>query len=151
MSDIRFFVGKLIENEIGAFYEGFIFDRWLKIELQDGKIITIFDHELVFDGLIIGQNYEFITLAFSIPQKNLRHGLGKRDVILDIQAVLEWQPNEPFIVICPDILGKTHTVATTSLGGVVLGQRYETEIYIDDNQHKLITIRFDLLAVRTIR
>jgi hypothetical protein len=152
MSDVQFVIGKLIENEIGAFYEGSVFDRWLKVELPNGKIITIFDSELIFDGLTDGETYEFILAPLSIPRENLRNGLSERDVVLDIQEILEWQPREPFIIICPDLLEKTLTIAKTFLGTVVLlGQEAESEMYIDDdNQRKLIAIRLDLLGVRAI-
>lgn len=64
-----FITGVLIENEEGATYEGKIYDRFLKLRLLDGHVLSIFDpFGPISTGLPEGEIYEMvlITLAVSV-------------------------------------------------------------------------------------
>jgi hypothetical protein len=64
-----FITGVLIENEEGATYQGKVYDRFLKLRLLDGQLLSIFDpFGPISTGLREGEVYEMvlITLAASV-------------------------------------------------------------------------------------
>lgn len=63
-----FIAGILIENRDGATYEGVVYDRFLKLQLPTGKVISIFDKfNPISSGLEIGERYEVVLLSLLIP------------------------------------------------------------------------------------
>ena len=63
----RFVQGILIENEEGAKYEGTVYDRFLKVRLADGQVISIFDpFGPISTGLAVNEIYEMVLVTFPV-------------------------------------------------------------------------------------
>lgn len=60
----NFINGLLVENEEGATYEGKVYNRFLKLRLLDGQVISIFDPCAISIEASVGETYEMILLAF---------------------------------------------------------------------------------------
>lgn len=64
----QFIVGTLIENEEGATYEGVVYDRFLKLLIASGEVLSIFDpFRPISTGLPIDDQYEMILASLPVP------------------------------------------------------------------------------------
>lgn len=64
----QFVVGTLIENEEGATYEGVVYDRFLKLQISTGEILSIFDpFRPISTGVPINDQYEMILASLPVP------------------------------------------------------------------------------------
>src|SRR5579863_48348 len=79
-----FFKGLLVENEEGATYEGKVYNRFLKLRLLDGQVISVFDPCAISTEISVGNTYEMILLAFP-AQKSI---LYSSDTLL-LPSILE--------------------------------------------------------------
>jgi hypothetical protein len=61
-----FIKGVLIENEEGATYNGKVYDRFLKLRLSNGRVLSIFDpFGPLSTGLAKGEVYEMIVIPLA--------------------------------------------------------------------------------------
>ncbi len=56
----NFVAGVLISNEPNAVYEGSVFDRYLKLQLDNGGSLVVFDPEAISGKLVVGHRYQII-------------------------------------------------------------------------------------------
>ncbi|SRR6266568_2259485 len=66
----EFITGVLVENKDGATYQGIIYDRFLKLRLLDGQMLSIFDPiGPISTELKTGETYELILVTLATAVK----------------------------------------------------------------------------------
>ncbi len=68
----NFIIGVLVENEDGATYQNHTYDRFLKLQIADGQVLSIFDppglYGPISTGLNTGESYEMILITLPVPR-----------------------------------------------------------------------------------
>lgn len=150
----HFFVGTLIENRDGATYEGVVYDRFLKIRLQTGEVVAIFDGlNPISTELLISVPYEVILTSLVIPDtvRTLRKLLPceKQDILYGVVMKHGWigKP-ESYKYVHEDKLRKKDCILVATTWGNLLIDTKELENSVTVGQTiRWESLRLDLLAV----
>ncbi|MCL4253769.1 MAG: hypothetical protein KJ043_08320 [Anaerolineae bacterium] len=148
MDNVKFIVAKLLDNEIGAMYQGYVWNRWLTIELPNGKIVKIFDLRLLSENLVIGMWYEFILFPLTFDKKYMT----KRDTFVIEEVILDWSSiGRNFLVKHESLDEGSFSVIRLDGVGCVLETKELPDVFeTDDKKIKIVCGRFDLYGVRQL-
>lgn len=159
----EFVNGLLVSNEVGATYKGEVYDRFLKVRVNSGHTLPIFDDSWpakpISTNLNIGHSYRLILV--SSVNEHLAHfsslySVGAHEwegeVLLD-----QWQlPHEPaqvfsYYVPRQNELRRNWVLLSTPYGGVLMAPEEIEEatgrmVQIGDRL-RWVCSRLDLLAV----
>jgi len=151
----QFISGTLIENEDGATYEGEVYDRFLKLRLAQGEVLSIFDPTPISGDLLLNTTYEMLLVSSAL---NVR--VSAEDTP-DLQAKelegtivqLDWQAiAEEYALIRPELLKHPWVLIETNLGLVLINHKLVERSGLDQTSvNKRIrwkNTRLDLFAVR---
>lgn len=148
----NFIMGVLVENEDGATYRGKVYDRFLKLQLVNGKVLSIFDPaEPISVDLSVGSFYSMvlITLPLSEPISYTQEIMSDLDesAIQGRVVNIEWKGSkENYKYAHPEAYTQSWILLETQFGRLLMSQNHRRVLKVGDNiQWK--SIRFDLCAV----
>jgi hypothetical protein len=153
---------ELVKNEIGAFYDDAVWDRWLEIKLNNGDTINrVFDPEALSTDLNVGQQYTFLLFplvsdkTFSLDETAYTPNLNYQGIV----RLTSWKPDiQGYDLYSHSLLYyrsseelREWIVVEFSFGDTILSRRgidkdgssieYGTKIYVSKD------VRWDLYAV----
>lgn len=146
---MTFVTAKLLENEVGAMYEEDILDRWLTLELSHGRLLKIFDSQVISNDLLLGNSYEFILYPLTFNKKYA--DVYTTFLINKINS--DWNISlEVNLLVSNDFIrSKNYSVVELEgVGGVLMKKELFNLFESEDKKMKVVCGRFDLYGVKEI-
>ena len=150
----QFVHGTLIENEDGATYESEVYDRFLKLRLTQGEVLSIFDPTPISSNLLLGTTYEMVLVSSAL---NVRVSEEEMPDLLPKEwegtiVQLDWQAiSEEYVLIRPELLKHSWVLVKTDWGHVLISRKIVERAgpgQISVNQRiRWKNVRLDLFAV----
>lgn len=149
MKQFSFIYGQLIRNDIGAIYEGHIWNRWLKVRISDEFDIDIFDENNISASLLIGNYYDFIITPL-LGDVNLSINNDKHQNVDLICENWTYADNEYMICRSQSLVNQTWCILHTPLGCVLLHKSsLQYAIQLSHDKYEIVIARWDLEGVKS--
>jgi hypothetical protein len=147
MKEFSFIHGQLIENSVGASYEGYIWNRWLKVRISDEIDIEVFDENNISESLVIGNYYDFIISPL-LGDLNLPIN---SDRLQSVELICEnWLCKDAKHIICASesLIGRLWLILLTIFGCVLISQNsLQYANHLTENKYEVVIARWDLEGV----
>jgi len=152
---------KILKVEIGAYYQGKIYDYWIHGQLSNGKRIKIFDHIPYDLRRYEGEEVSLLVQAsiiseFNLNNHSIKEELGKKEYLKEFKGKYlglsplpkEWEKHVDSSSFHENLKGNWHFLKFGEEIFIISPREFNNEDIKKDEELYIRVGRYDLIAWR---